>query len=188
MTAKEITQIRRWIGQSGDDKPANQPPGSTFLEANTAKIFTFDGSEWRHTDSGRDILGSKQLATIIEAGVGGTASASYDDDTSEAKIELLAAGEEDRAVLVIVTCTETLAGDEDLPTFQIGEEDGDADKFFALGHGETIDSASEGDVFVAAGTLTSGKAMQITVVENDGTAGAVDIVAIALPVAQDGGD
>jgi hypothetical protein len=120
--------------------------------------------------------------------VSGYQRVDHDDDTSETKIELLAANAAaagNRNVLIIVKCTVTFAATTNKPIVQIGEEDGDAHKFATIGHGGSPATPTAGDVFVFAGTLTEEKALQITVTDGTGgaEAGQLDVFVIALPVA-----
>ena len=39
---------KRFIGLSTDDKPTGAPPGSSFLENDTGRVFRYDGHEWRN--------------------------------------------------------------------------------------------------------------------------------------------
>jgi len=41
-----ITTIKRFLGQSTDDKPTTAPAGSTFFEFNTGFMWIFTGSVW----------------------------------------------------------------------------------------------------------------------------------------------
>lgn len=49
MGTEQITQIERYIGLSTDTKPTSAPPGSTYKEINTGKMFVFQGGSW-HQD------------------------------------------------------------------------------------------------------------------------------------------
>lgn len=56
MTVKLEGAIRRYIGLSTDDKPADGlddplPAGSTFLETDTRRIYRFNGAIWTDADS-----------------------------------------------------------------------------------------------------------------------------------------
>jgi len=86
----------------------------------------------------------------------------------------------DRNALLIVKVTETFVGDTELATMQFGEED-TVDKFLEIGHGKTIDTPEDGDIYVAAGVLTQEKDMIVTVTANDATAGEVQLFVIVLP-------
>ena len=55
MAVKLEGSIRRYIGLSTDDKPADGldsplPAGSTFLETDTKRIYRFDGTLWVDAD------------------------------------------------------------------------------------------------------------------------------------------
>ena len=95
----------------------------------------------------------------------------------------------DRNALLIVKVTETFAGETNLPVMQFGEEDS-IDKFLEIGHGKTIATPEDGDIYVAAGVLTQEKDLIVTVTDATGTpgtdpAGAVQLFAIILPDADD---
>ena len=56
MAVKLEGAIRRYIGLSKDDKPADglgdpRPAGSTFLETDTRRIYRFNGSIWVDADT-----------------------------------------------------------------------------------------------------------------------------------------
>lgn len=121
---------------------------------------------------------------LVGAMVGGYAAAEHDDDTSEDAIEVMAAndnGDGDRAILIIVKCTETLAGTT-LPTFQIG--DGTVSNAFAkIGNGGSPATFAKDAIAVFAGTLTEESPVEITVTDGTGAkAGAIQVFVIALPV------
>jgi len=124
---------------------------------------------------------------LVGAMVGGYTAADHGDDTSEDAIEALPAngdGDGNRAILVIVKCTETLAADGDLPTFEIGDVT-TSNACAKIGNGGTPATLAEGAIATFAGTLTEQRPVEITV--TDGTtgsqAGAIQIFVIALPAA-----
>jgi hypothetical protein len=123
---------------------------------------------------------------LVGAMVGGYAAADHGDDTSTKKINVMAAngdGEGNRAVLIIVKCTETLAADGDLPTFQIGDG-ATVNKFAKIGNGGDPSTFAEGEIAVFAGTLTEESPVEIAVTDGtgDNEAGAIQVFVIALPV------
>lgn len=122
---------------------------------------------------------------LVGAMVGGYAAAEHDDDTNEDAIKVMAAngeGDGNRAILIIVKCTETLAGTT-LPTFQIG--DGTASNAFAkIGKDGNPATFAKDAIAVFAGTLTEKRPVEITVTDGtgDNEAGAIQVFVIALPV------
>jgi hypothetical protein len=121
---------------------------------------------------------------LVGAMVGGYAAAEHDDDTSEDAIEVMAAndnGDGDRAILIIVKCTETLAGTT-LPTFQIGDGT-TVNKFAKIGKDGNPATFAKDAIAVFAGTLTEESPVEITVTDGTGAkAGAIQVFVIALPV------
>ncbi len=94
--------------------------------------------------------------------------------------DLLAAAAATRQVIIVVTVTTAFAdGNGTQPTLTIGEESGSASKFAAT---TPFVSGAAGLITVFAGTLTSGKKLQCTIVAGTGTTetGAFSITAIAV--------
>ena len=60
----------RYIGSSSDTKPVTlegdkaMPPGSSFLENDTGKIFRWDGFSWKHYEAVDEHLQALQLILI----------------------------------------------------------------------------------------------------------------------------
>jgi len=122
-------------------------------------------------------------AALVGALVAGYAEATHDDDTSQDAIEVLAPNgtdEGDRAVLIIVKCTETIAGTTK-PIFEIG--DGTvAGKFATIGEGGSPADLTEDDIITFAGVLEEEEPLVITVTDGDTEeAGAIEVFVIALP-------
>ena len=46
MTVSIVTSVQKYIGESGDVKPATPPVGSTFFETDTGSRYIFDGVNW----------------------------------------------------------------------------------------------------------------------------------------------
>ena len=128
-----------------------------------------------------------QLTTgiaLVGTMVAGVAAADHEDDTSETKIEVLAAngsGDGDRAIMLIVKITETFAATTNKPIFAI--TNGDAVTYATIGHGGNPASPSENEIYTFAGELAEEKALVIGVTDGtDGSAaGAIEVYAIALP-------
>jgi hypothetical protein len=94
--------------------------------------------------------------------------------------DLLVAAATARRVIIVVTVTTTFAnGDGAQPTLTIGEEGGSATKFAAAAK---FTGAAAGATFAFAGTLTSGKKLQGTLVAGTGTtetgAYTIDVIAV----------
>jgi len=124
---------------------------------------------------------------LIGVMVGGYAAADHEDDTSEAAIEVLPAngeGDGNRAILVIVKCTETLAADGNLPIFELGDG-ATSNAFGKIGHGGAPATFAKGAIAVFAGTLTEQRPVEITVTDGatGNQAGAIQVFVIALPAA-----
>jgi hypothetical protein len=122
---------------------------------------------------------------LVGAMVGGYAAADHADDTSEEAIEILAAngdGDGNRAVLIIVKCTETFAATTNKPIFEIGDGS-DPDAFAKIGHGGSPNTMSAGDVVTFAGELGEKDPLEITVTNGTGgsEAGKIEAFAVALP-------
>lgn len=120
------------------------------------------------------------LAALLDAGLG--ASAEYDHADDAGTNTLLAAdADNDRAVLIIATVTETFAGTTK-PLMKIGETS-TVTKFKQIGEGQL--TGTDGLVYVAAGTLSATKALLVTVTNGSGgtPAGKVSVVALVLPIA-----
>lgn len=64
MAIKQLTQVERFLGLSGDTKPTTCSPGSTFLETDTSKMFVFDGSSW--SEKKQHIEGSSETASDLK--------------------------------------------------------------------------------------------------------------------------
>ncbi len=123
---------------------------------------------------------------LVGVMVGGQAEASHDDDTGEIAIEILAANESgggNRALLLIIKCTETLAADGNLPIFEIGDGE-TAGAFITIGHGGDPATLAENAIIVASGVLIEERPLEITVTDGtiDNQAGAIQVFAVALPV------
>lgn len=76
---------RRYIGLSGEPKPAigaeyhkedgstgiiraaNLTPGSTFKEADTGRIYYFDGERWYYAFGGDELTLNKSVADLVSA-------------------------------------------------------------------------------------------------------------------------
>ena len=144
-----------------------------------------DGSYLKFRGQSFDVDQINAATALVGAMVGGYAAAEHDDDTNEDAIEVMAAndnGDGDRAILIIVKCTETLAGTT-LPTFQIG--DGTVSNAFAkIGNGGSPATFAKDAIAVFAGTLTEKRPVEITVTDGtvDNEAGAIQVFVIALPV------
>lgn len=122
---------------------------------------------------------------LVGAMVGGYAAADHADDTSEEAIEILAAngdGDGNRAILVIVKCTETFAATTNKPIFELGDGS-DPDAFAKIGHGGSPNTMSAGDVVTFAGELGEKDPLEITVTNGTGgsEAGKIEAFAVALP-------
>ena len=143
------------------------------------------GSYLKFRGQSFDVDQINAATALVGAMVGGYAAAKHDDDTSEDAIEVMAAngeGDGNRAILIIVKCTETLAADGDLPTFEIG--DGTVSNAFAkIGNGGSPATFAKDAIAVFAGTLTEKRPVEITVTDGTGAkAGAIQVFVIALPV------
>ena len=123
------------------------------------------------------------VAALVAAGLGVSQGVSQTDHAATPVAVVAADAGGNRACLIAAVCTTTVAGSTK-PTFNLGEADGAADKFFAEG---TLENSSAGDVFVSAGVLTDNKAMQCAVTEGadagEAPAGAFDFLVLLLPVA-----
>jgi len=125
----------------------------------------------------RDKLTNSGVAALIAAGLG--AGVAVDHADASPVTVLAADATKDRAVLVVATCTQTLAGD-DAPTFDIGwdaDPDGIIDQLVLAG-------ATAGDVFIGAGNVPATNKIIATLADG-GTAtndaGAFNVVVLALP-------
>ncbi len=128
---------------------------------------------------GEDVNASAVTAmALVGAMVGGYGSADFEDTTGE--VEVLAGATGARNVLIIVKGIVTLAGDSNLPTFEIG--DGTVDDAFAkIGHGGDPATFAKDAIAVFAGALTTTRPVEIKVTANDATAGEIQVFVIALP-------
>ncbi len=126
-----------------------------------------------------DVSTLQALASALIAG-GLGASAAYASDTDGTQ-NTLANAVGTRIVLIIVVTTETFDdGDGTKTVFTIGEESGSATKFAAA----AAIGATEGDVKLFAGTLTSAKKLQTYATAATGTGtGAIAVTVLALPQA-----
>ncbi len=168
--------------QGGDEwvaggKQIIKAGGEVDFEAGSALKFEGEAIEAEQINAALALVGAM---------VGGYAAAEHDDDTSEDAIEVMAAngeGDGNRAILIIVKCTETLAADGNLPTFEIG--DGTVSNAFAkIGNGGSPATFAKDAIAVFAGTLTEERPVEITVTDGtvDNEAGAIQVFVIALPV------
>lgn len=120
------------------------------------------------------------VAALLAAGLG--VSAVYDHEDDDGTNTLLAAdADDDRAVIIVASVTETFAGTTK-PLVNIGETS-TVTKFKQIGEGFL--TGTDGLVYVAAGTLTATKALLVTVVNGSGgtPAGKVNVTAFVLPIA-----
>ena len=119
---------------------------------------------------------------LVNAMVAGFAGVTHE---AAAPVEVLAAnesGDGNRAILIIVKCTDTFTAD---PTthvkFQIrNATDGD---FAVIGDTGAPATMTEGDIAVFGGELTQEEPVQIVTAEGDATGGAIQVFVIALPAA-----
>ncbi len=174
MAIKEITQIRRFIGLSTDDVPTDAPPGSRYFATDKGIWYIFDGTTWWTEQALIDIL------------MRGYAVAAHD---ATDPVQVLAGngeGEGSRAVLIIVKCTETLAGSAKLPIFEVS--DGDTAIYGMVGEGGSPEQFSDGEIAIFAGVLAEEKPVIATVTNGDGedVAGAIQVFVIAVEVANNG--
>jgi hypothetical protein len=121
---------------------------------------------------------------LVGGMTGGSANADHLD--TAAAVEVLAAngaGDGNRALLIIVKCTETLAATTNLPVFQLGDGT-DVAAFATIGHGGNPATLSENDISVFSGVLTEARPVEITVTDGTGgsEAGSIQVFVIALPV------
>lgn len=61
MAFKAEGTIKRFIGTSLDTKPPGVPPGSSFMETDTRKIYRYDGNVWHHAETVDEQLQTQQL-------------------------------------------------------------------------------------------------------------------------------
>lgn len=117
------------------------------------------------------------LATILAAGLGASASFEHDDGNSPLTI-LASVDTGDRAVLIVIQCTEALAGDTPA-TASIGQT-GSTSKF---ADNTALSGMSPGDVLVVGGTLTDETALLATYTAGSGggEAGGFTVTVLALP-------
>ena len=123
--------------------------------------------------------GTTGLAAILAAGLG--ASLSFDHADAGSPLTILASVDTgDRAVIIIIQCTEALAGDTPA-TAEIGQT-GTTDKF---ADNTDLSGMSPGDVLIRAGTLTDETALLATYTAGSGggEAGAFAVTVLALPEA-----
>lgn len=117
------------------------------------------------------------LASLLAAGLGASAAYAKTTDGAQTLLAANGSGEGARAVLIVVLVDETFdAGDGAKPSFSIGETDTPA-KFVS-----GLDTATAGDMFVYAGSLTEEKALLVTGTAATGTgAGGISVTVLALP-------
>ena len=136
------------------------------------------------TASAADLNATTAGVALVGAMVGGVASADHEDDTSETKIEVLAAngsGDGARAIMMVVKITETFAAVTNKPIFAI--TNGDAVTYATIGYGGSPAAPSADEIYTFAGELAEEKALVIGVTDGTGgsAAGAIEVYAIALP-------
>jgi hypothetical protein len=122
-------------------------------------------------------LANSGVAALVAAGLGAGVAVDHADSSP---VTLLAANAtHDRAVLVIATCTQSLAG-SDAPTFDIGwtaDPDGLIDQTLLAG-------ATAGETFIGAGVVPATNLIIATLATGGTTtndAGAFNVVVLALP-------
>jgi hypothetical protein len=117
------------------------------------------------------------VAALLAAGLG--ASAVVDHAGASPQTLMVADATHDRAVLLVVTCTEDMGGTTE-PTVDIGwtaDDDGLMDQLRLVG-------ATAGEVFISAGLVPVTNAVIATIVNGTGTVtGAFSVVLIVLPTA-----
>ena len=130
-------------------------------------------------DSAEIVDGAVDPVHIAADTLGVVGSADHGDTSP---VSLMAAdANTDRAVIIHVTCTETIAGDND-PTWTLGETD-TTDKF--AGTALFASNGTAGDSFTVSGTLSATKALIVTLADGGDTtndAGAFSFVVIAAPI------
>jgi hypothetical protein len=122
-------------------------------------------------------LAGAGVAALVAAGLGAGVDVDHADATP--KTVLAAHATKDRALLVIATCTESLAGN-DAPTFKLGW-DVSLEGIFAAA---TLAGGTAGTVKASAGVLPATKALIATLATGGTTtndAGAYNFVVLALP-------
>ena len=123
------------------------------------------------------------VAALVAAGLGVSQAVSQTDHAAT-PVEVVGGVAGNRICIIAALCTADVVAETTKPTFNLGEEDGAANKFFAEG---TLENATAGDVFLSAGILTSAKKMECALTEGVGTtpppAGAFNFLVLLLPVA-----
>ncbi len=119
---------------------------------------------------------------LVGAMVAGYGETAHDADAAAEVLEANDSGDGDRAVLIVVKCTESLAGTTK-PIFEIGDGDDD-DAFAKIGEGGNPSTLDKGAIATFAGVLAEEKPIKITVTDGaTGEAGAIEVFVIALPAA-----
>jgi hypothetical protein len=163
---------------------AKKPWGSgNFVDLNTE---TLDAGSVSADSLKVDGVDMSSGIALVGTMTGGTASADHADDTSVTPIEVVAANESGdgaRAILIIVSITETFAAVTNKPIFVISN--GDTVTYATIGYGGSPAAPSEGEVYTFAGSLAEGDPLNITVTDGTGgsEAGAIEVFAITLPAA-----
>jgi len=61
-----LSTIKRFLGESGDIKPTDCPPASTFFEKDTGNLMIFQDGKWSLKDEGVAALRVEMLFRLDE--------------------------------------------------------------------------------------------------------------------------
>lgn len=154
------------LGQNQDGSLEVNVDDST-IEIDTDTLQVKDGG----IDSNK-LDGGVTIAALQQAGIATFKRVNHDDTSPVEIVAANSSGEGNRQVLILAIASETASGEPDV---DIGETD-TTNKFI-----EDVGSGtwSQGDKFVASGTLTEEKALLATIA-SAGTAGILDILVLTF--------